>query len=149
MLKNKYLWFGVLLGLIVGDIVGVALFHDKNDAAKASASLVATTTPFHLTLTSQKAGNAVFVSEALVATSTWLAVREHNGDLFGRILGARRVDGGDTKGVTVELLRPTTAYLMYAVVLYEDNGDNVFDNKVDPLVEKDGQPVAYPFSVDN
>ncbi len=149
MLKNKYLWFGVLLGLIVGDIAGVALFKDRNEPSNTSASsVVATTTPFHLTLTGQKAGNAVWVSEALVATSTWLAVREHNGDLLGRILGARRVDGGDTKGITIELLRPTTAYLMYAVVLYEDDGDNTFDNKVDRLVEKDGQPVAYPFIVD-
>lgn len=146
VLKSKYLWIGVALGLIIGDIAGVALFKEKGVSVASPAPVAeATSTPYAIEVAAQHAGSSVLVSSARVATTTWIAVRESNGDLLGRILGARRVPAGENKDVVVELLRPTLPHLMYAVVMYTDDGDLSFDNKLDALVEQDGSPVVFPF----
>jgi hypothetical protein len=147
MLKNKYLWIGVVFGLIVGDLVGVALFKgDSKSASDADSALVATTSPFFVEVSDQIAGPVVSVSEMRSsATSTWLAVREQNGDLLGQILGARRVDASSATDVEIELLRPTISHLMYAVVMYEDDGSRLFEYATDTLVKVDGVPLSYPF----
>lgn len=147
ILKNKYLWIGVALGLILGDIVGVFLFKKSgSDLPEVSTLEAATSSPYSLTVVDQKAGDIVYVSDVRVATTSWLAVREHNGDLLGNILGARRVPAGETAHVEIELLRPTAANLMYGVVLYEDDGDGAFDSKADISLRKDGEVVLYPFA---
>jgi hypothetical protein len=45
----------------------------------------------------------------------------------------------------VELLRAMSPHTMYAVVLYTDNGDGVFDHRIDTLVERDGSPISAAF----
>lgn len=147
MLKNKYLWIGVIFGLIVGDIVGVYLFKDRDtDGAQVVSAEVATTSPFFVMVADQPAGPAVEVSEMRsTASSTWLAIREQNGDFLGQILGARRIDSASATRVSIELLRPTVSNLMYAVVMYEDNGNGLFEYATDTLVKVGGETVAYPF----
>jgi hypothetical protein len=146
ILKNKYLWTGIVLGLILGDIIGVRLFKsDLYGTSDRELAQTATSSPFSLLVGDQISGDTVLVLNAKVATTTWLAVRENNGDLLGRILGAHRIPPGESKDVTVELLRPTVSHLMYAIVMYEDDGDGEFDNKLDGLVEEGDQPLIYPF----
>jgi len=152
ILKNKYFWIAIVVGLILGDIIGVAFFRDgENAEAEAQGSnttvQLATTSPYFVKVSQQAAGDTVFISEArAVASSTWLAVREQNGDLLGRILGARRLDATVGSDITIDLLRPTASHVMYAVVMYEDDGDRAFDHAVDSLVQENGTPVAYPFT---
>jgi len=143
ILKNKYLWVGIVLGLILGDIIGVRMF--KSDTSEKELAQTATSSAFSLLVGDQISGDTVLVLGAKVATTTWLAVRENNGDLLGRILGAYRIPPGESKDVIVELLRPTVPHLMYAIVMYEDDGDGEFDNKLDSLVEDGTQPLLYPF----
>jgi len=147
MLKNKYLWIGVICGLIVGDIVGVYLFKGKNgvEAPLVSAE-IATTSPFFVGVADQPAGPVVAVSEMRsTASSTWLAVREQNGDFLGQILGARRIDSAAATDISIELLRPTISNLMYAIVMYEDNGNGLFEYATDTLLKVGGETVTYPF----
>lgn len=148
ILKSRYLWIGVALGAIAGYAIGVTFFKGKDVSMASQATFAeATSTPYAIEVGSQYAGSAVLVSSARVSTTTWIAVRESNGDLLGRILGARRVPAGENKDVVVELLRPTLPHLMYAVVMYVDDGDMAFDNKLDALVEEGGAPALYPFSI--
>lgn len=141
ILKNKYFWIAVVLGLIIGDIIGVSLARPQKEVFNG----VATTSPYMVIVTDQMAGNTVVVDEAQSDVSVWLAVRENNGELLGRILGAHRMDAGSVTGMSIDLLRPTTANLMYAVVMYKDDGDGEFDNKLDTLIEEAGASVLSRF----
>lgn len=146
MLKNKYFWIAVVAGLIIGDIIGVTLFKNRADS-DSQDSVSTTTSPYFMVVSSQAATSSVVVSDVrTVAASTWLAVREQNGDLLGRILGARRVDATSTPEVLIELLRPTTPHVMYAIVMYEDDGDRQFDFKLDALVQQGSTTVSFPFT---
>ncbi len=82
----------------------------------------------------QVAGPTVNVLNVTTAGSTWVAVRDYQGGKLGNILGARRIDVPSQAGVAVQLLRPTLAGHIYAVVLYRDNGDKLFSSKTDTLV---------------
>ncbi|MFA6095988.1 MAG: hypothetical protein WC767_04080 [Candidatus Paceibacterota bacterium] len=142
ILKNKYFWIAVVLGLILGDIIGVSLGNQQKEALEG---INATSSPYMVIATDQMAGDTVVVSEATSDVSAWLAVRENNGELLGRILGAHRMDAGSVRGLVVDLLRPTTANLMYAVVMYRDDGDGAFDSKLDALIEEAGAPIMSRF----
>ena len=141
ILKNKYFWIAVVAGIVVGDIIGVSLARPQKEVFSNNA----TTSAYMIIVTDQMAGDSVMVEEAQSDASVWLAVRENNGELLGRILGARRMDAGEVSGLKIELLRPTTANLMYAIVMYRDDGDGLFDNKIDPLVEEEGLPIMAQF----
>ncbi len=143
IIKNKYFWIAVVAGLIIGDIIGVMLARPQREVLFDTST--ATSSPYLVIVTDQMAGDTVVVEEATSDVSTWLAVRENNGDLLGRILGARRIDPGEVRGVIIELLRPTTAHLMYAVVMYRDDGDGIFDSKLDTMIEEGGSPLLTRF----
>jgi hypothetical protein len=149
MLKNKYVWIAIVAGVIAGNIIGVAMFKDKASEGTADIRVesgVASTSPFLVRVSDQPAGPTVVVSEMKSsATSTWLAVREQNGDLLGQILGARRIDAGEAAGVSIELLRSTVPNLMYAIVLYADDGNRLFEYATDTLVKENGVALSYPF----
>jgi flagellar basal body-associated protein FliL len=57
----------------------------------------------------QAAGQTVSVKSASLGQITWLAVRDNNDDVFGNILGAKRLTAGQHTAVKIELLRPTLA----------------------------------------
>jgi hypothetical protein len=86
-----------------------------------------------VTVTDQPAGDSVRVAEARLSRVSWIAVRDDRS-----ILGAARVtppEGGGTMGdITVPLLRNTETGMMYKIVVYVDDGDQIFDFKVDAIV---------------
>lgn len=81
----------------------------------------------------QPAGDSVIVMEAALSRVSWLAVRD---DM--RIYGAARVTppvgGGTMTDISIPLLRNTESGKTYKVVVYADDGDNMFDFKKDALV---------------
>lgn len=85
-----------------------------------------------ITVFNQKASGVASVSLVSTDSSSWLAVREDRGGLVGNILGAKRIDIGTTANVEVPLQRSTEAGKIYHVVLFKDDGDRLFDFKVDP-----------------
>lgn len=94
---------------------------------------VAVNTGEEVSVDDQPAGDNVRVVEAKLSRVSWIAVRD---DM--RIYGAARVTppqgGGTVSDITVPLLRNTEAGKTYSVVVYADDGDNVFDFKKDSLV---------------
>jgi len=93
----------------------------------------------------QKAGDSVLVSKVVTNTEIWVAVREDVEGELGNILGARRIDAGTTENIVVLLLRSTVPDTKYHVVLYRENGDGVFDNKTDTLLETGGRIIESSF----
>jgi len=75
----------------------------------------------------QSAGDTVIVASVTVpAPGVWVAVREMSGNDLGNVLGAVRV-GGPRDAVTVSLLRATEPNRAYAVQLYRDDNNGLFD----------------------
>lgn len=81
----------------------------------------------------QPSGPSVTIDSVTVPPpGVWIAVREVNGGDLGNVLGAARV-GGPRTALTVSLLRATEPDTTYAVELYRDNGDSVFDLSTDSV----------------
>lgn len=146
-MKDAKFWIGCAIGLIIGSAVAT-FSHSAFPSPKIvlGETAVSTTTPDSVTSSDQGAGDKVYVPHVAVSAPTWVAVRENNNGVSGRILGAQRVDAGTHENILVDLLRPTSSQTMYAVVLYTDNGDGEFDPKADELVlQGDGEPVLSQF----
>lgn len=89
----------------------------------------------------QAAGASVLVSKVIAGQGSWLAVREDMDGALGNILGATYIEAGDYGDVTVPLRRGTESGNTYYVVLFGDNGDDIFNYTVDGMVQVDGELV--------
>ncbi|NTV22198.1 MAG: hypothetical protein HGB03_01340 [Candidatus Yonathbacteria bacterium] len=100
------------------------------------------------TVGEQPEGMHVFLNAVSTDRTIWVAVRElHNGGLWN-ILGASRLDAGVYDGVWVELLRNTFGGQTYAIVIYEDDGDKVFDHTKDIMLPgTNGDGIVATFGV--
>ena len=77
-------------------------------------------------VSNQPAGNTVVIDSIRVPeTGTWVAVHEMRETELGNVLGAARTPS-TASATTIPLLRDTKPGRQYAVVLYRDNGDNLF-----------------------
>ncbi len=86
-----------------------------------------------LTVHDQDAGNAAVVDTVSVpAPGVWVAIVELHGNDLGNILGVAGTAGSESN-VAVHLLRNTLPGQTYAVVLYRDDGDGVFDLHADSV----------------
>lgn len=84
-----------------------------------------------LVVVDQAAGESVAVTFMDLPEGGWIAIKEVSSS---RILGAGRFPHGATSGA-VELLRATVAGGEYEAIVYEDDGDKMFDHKKDmPVV---------------
>ncbi len=89
----------------------------------------------------QLAGSSVTVS-ANITRPTWVAVKDAN----GWVLGAARFNT-PIKNATIPLLRATNAGINYYVVLFADDGDNMFDIHKDRIiVDPTGNPINRSFN---
>ena len=100
----------------------------------------------HVSVANQPFGTTVVVTNIALNRTTWVAVKEELPTGAGNLLGARRLPAGLHDNTEVELLRSTALGGQYAVLLYEDDGDLVFDHKTDWLVTELGQPVVVRFT---
>jgi len=81
----------------------------------------------------QSSGMTVVVESVTVPPpGVWVAVHEVSGDDLGNVLGAARVKGPRTQ-VIVSLLRATEPGRRYAVQLYRDDNNDVFDPSVNSV----------------
>jgi hypothetical protein len=91
----------------------------------------------------QPAGSSVEVSSMTLARKSWLAVMASDGS----ILGAGLFPADATSG-TIPLQRDTVAGSTYEVVIYADDGDDIFNFRKDLLVmNTDKSPVGAMFTV--
>lgn len=86
----------------------------------------------------QTAGSVVALADVeFPENAGWIAVRDFENEIAGRILGAARFN--ITDGLvpdSVNLLRATEAGKTYQVVFYSENGDKRFDTKTDTVMEE-------------
>ena len=101
-----------------------------------------------VSIADQSAGETVLVESVTVPPpGVWVAVREVTGGELGNVLGAARV-GGPLSQVSIPLLRATLPGRSYAIQLYRDDNDGVFDpGKNSVYIDFDsGAPVITHFS---
>ncbi len=115
--------------------VGDSMTNNNNTGDTSIAVIVA----------DQAAGNSVVVTKVTLPERGWVGVRDNNGGMLGKILGAQRVEAGANSGVMIDLLRPTIANRPYFITLYIDNGDGVFNSTTDTMVKGATGPVTYSF----
>lgn len=124
-----------IVGIMTGALLSAAWFlgDDGGRGLSDSPPSLATTTVFSLrgsdaiSVADQLPGESVNVgSVAIPPISIWVAVREMNGRDMGNVLGAVRIIGSHSS-VGVPLLRPTESGRSYAIELYRDDNDGVFD----------------------
>lgn len=155
--KSKTPWYfgvGFVVGIVIFSIVSNILINKlKHGSINVSISNdgVSFENPKvdFVEALNQKAGKQVTVSAARVHVASWIAVRENNGDVMGRILGAQQIEAGEHEGVVIDLLRETTPNVMYAVVIYKDNGKGEFDYDPTMLLEQDGKIILSRFVAEN
>ncbi len=96
-----------------------------------------------ISVTDQKAGDSVAVTDLLLVDNRWIVVYEEgSGGQSTLILGAVRAHKEDAM-IVVPLLRPTLAGKKYYVGIANDSGDDVFDARADALPEN---PVIVSFN---
>ena len=133
---------GFMLGVLL-----VAAWFLGGDLSSSPLGSYAITLPSSATTTSkaatpesgavsvagQPAGSEVIVESVTVPPpGVWVAVREINGSELGNVLGAVRVTG-PRSAVPIQLLRSTEPGSTYAVELYRDDGNDVFDLSTDSV----------------
>jgi hypothetical protein len=139
-----------VLGLIIGSALTYSFankgFISVNSASSDENDISTTTSSYLIKVEDQISGSKVLISSVEVVDVSWVAIRENNGEVMGRILGAQKVLTGKQENISVDLLRPTAPQVMYAAVIYKDNGDGEFDFKVDELVTESELPVLSRFT---
>ncbi|MDP2593656.1 MAG: hypothetical protein Q8P52_03345 [bacterium] len=97
-------------------------------------------------VSNQTFGTSVMVDSVLLQAPGWVTVREDSNGTPGNILGARWLPAGSFTDVEVKLLRGTESGNKYYVVIYTDNGNKIFEHKVDTLLlNSDKQIVGATF----
>ncbi len=141
-MKGPFSLSSFIGGIVLGGILASAWFFGNSmqvldtaqtgvdlgmHATSTDASLPAGSPSGAIEVRDQPAGPAVIIDTVTVPPpGVWIAVREVSEGALGNVLGAALV-GGPRADVSVQLLRDTTPGATYAVELYRDNGDGVFD----------------------
>ncbi len=140
-------------GVIIGVLLVGAWLLGTNSAlmpipsgSTSTGANATTSSSGAVAVSDQAAGSAVIVDSVTVPPpGVWVAVRETGGDTLGNVLGAMRV-GGPRMNVSVPLLRATEPGHTYAVQLYRDDNNGLFDptlNSVYVDFTTDARVVVY------
>jgi hypothetical protein len=149
-------------GVMLGALLAGAWFLSGHSSFaptqfSSSSSFIATSTDTTtqkssaLSVADQPSGDAVTIESVTVPPpGVWVAVREVNGNTLGNVLGAARV-AGPHSNISISLLRSTEPNRSYAVELYRDDNNGVFDPSTDSVYVdfNTGAPVIVYFSTTN
>lgn len=123
-------------GIMLGALLAGAWFLDGSliPAPSTSSFTAENSTPESqeqasgaVSVVDQPSGGSVTIESVTVSPpGVWVAVREMSGGVLGNVLGAERVSG-PRSAVVVSLLRATEPNRRYAVQLYRDDANGVFD----------------------
>lgn len=158
---NKKTLGYLITGLICGLIVGYVLFDrpttvlsptgkeltrgDSKTAANKSTN--PTSSSDLLSVKEQIPGDVVLVDRVVMEKAGWVAIHDDLGGQPGNILGAYYLPAGEHSGQLVPLLRGMKDETSYIAVIHNDDGDKVFDYKLDLPRLNNGQMEATTFSV--
>ncbi len=129
------------------DTLGVSSSDGTGKGETASSIGKITFGPSAITIESQSAGTAVVVKRLVLGERSWVVIHEDERGRPGRILGAGRFTSGAHADVFVELLRNTVSGGVYYGMIHIDDGDDMFDSKLDThLPDETGSPIMVRFS---
>ncbi|MDP3734988.1 MAG: hypothetical protein Q8R39_01005 [bacterium] len=118
---------------------------EENDTVEPSGEIVSG--PSAITIESQPAGETVAIKRLVLGERGWVVIHEDERGRPGRILGAGRFLAGVHADVPVELLRSTESGGVYYGMIHTDDGDDLFDAKLDAhLPDETGSPIMVRFS---
>lgn len=93
----------------------------------------------------QVAGSIVSIDRVVSSTGGWIVIRNNTYGTPGNVIGTQHFDAGMFDG-TVKLLRNTRIGNIYYAVLYNDNGDGIFNLRTDkPIVDSASNVIADTF----
>jgi hypothetical protein len=146
--QNQTVILAVLAGILIlsGGYYGWVRYGEGEAFAEGKDTLNTPAFLNAIVADDQMPGSRVVVKEVRLQKTSWIAVHEDREGAPGRILGVQRLPAGETVDAVVDLLRPTTSGVYYAMV-HTDDGDHVFNYQRDlPLLEN-GSPVLVRFIV--
>ncbi len=117
-----------------------------SDLSSATSSVASAEGKGSISVVDQPAGKTAAIKSVTFASPGWVVIREdHNGEP-GNILGAQWLTSGTFDDQFVELLRGMVSGGKYYAVLYNDDGDKLFDYKKDsPLRDDHGSIIMETF----
>ncbi|MFZ1987522.1 MAG: hypothetical protein WAV21_00610 [Minisyncoccia bacterium] len=146
--KKVLIGFALSLILLMGAVVWLVLSQSKPEGNIPSTEQREAAQQYIVSVQDQKAGTTVEVESISIAATAnlWVAVAETDSEEITRVLGAARVVSGAGK-IEINLLRATIPNTSYAVVLYRDDGDQIFDLYKDSVYIdfESGKRVVVPF----
>ena len=156
MNKKNIIWLavGIVLVILVGYFFWgqkIAFAPSKNTQAtstqqKNSGPVVVASSK--IVVTNQIPGEVVLVAEVTMNKAGWVAVHDNNNGQPGNILGAGYLPAGTYTNQMIPLLRGVVDGSSYLVVIHKDDGDKVFDYKIDtPVITAKGQLETANFIV--
>ncbi len=125
---------------------GISGTNTSNTNVQSSSEAVGAKT-YSIYVPNQKAGNRVIVESISVKDPSWVVITEDDNGSPAWILGAQKFFPGTVTG-SVGVLRDTVPGRRYHAIIYNDNGDNKFDFKVDgPITDNDSKSIESIFIV--
>lgn len=156
--SREYIQYAV--AVVIGFIVGAGIISiwnaksgkvARSQTATSTAEQVSTQTPegtvtsMGVSLEAQSVGSRVRVAHVELPKVGWVVVHEIVNGKIGNALGATMRDSGASDNVEVVLLRPMKAAGTYAIGLYTDNGNHIFERRADtPVGGENGDPALTP-----
>lgn len=99
-------------------------------------------------VSNQIPGEVVMVTEVTMSEAGWIAVHDNNDNVPGNILGAYYLPEGTHKNQMIPLLRAVAEDKSYFVIIHKDDGDRVFNHKIDlPALNSLGKIETIDFRV--
>lgn len=99
-----------------------------------------------ISVSDQALGSRITVGKLLLPKRMWVAIHADDGGKPGKVLGAARYQAGAWEKKEIELVKPATSGLYYAV-LHSDDGNDVYESKSDLPLLVNGNPVLSRFVV--
>lgn len=163
MSRNTLIFLGIAGSLVVGGILVILIFQfddekqilptgnnkEASEGRQQIASLLAG--PNAVYAASQPPADSVVISQVVLERTGFVVIREEANGGPSQIVGASDlVHEGETTNVQVALPRETQEGEIFYAMLYEDNGNGIFDSTED-LALKDGQSknISMKFQIDS
>ncbi len=147
---------GIVAGLLIGYVIfnrtalapiGNPLTTQKNPLARTNGQ-AGDTSSQQIFIDRQIPGDVVLIQEITLNEAGWIAIHDDNNGQPGNILGAYYLPAGTHANQLVPLLRGVEDEISYIAVIHDDNGDRVFDYKLDtPRLDPSGNQETAGFDV--
>ena len=153
----------LITGVVAGLLLGYVLFgnqtvlapiggDERNSVTTNKSNFVSpderSSNQSVIVINTQRPGGAVFIRSIVMTEPGWIAIHDSLNGQPGNILGAYYFPAGTHTDKIIPLLRAVIDGDPYLAVIHNDDGDRVFDHKMDlPRTSLDGRLQMEAFEV--